>query len=128
MLHLQLLANASPETPPPAGADPISFQTALLVLVAGALLVLAKNLATLNRRLAALENPGQAARPSSAASPHACSGYGAIPPHVIAAISAAVHTTLAGRARILAVGPLCPSRQAWSAEGRREVFRSHRVR
>jgi hypothetical protein len=46
----------------------------------------------------------------------------------VAAISAAVHTTLRSRLRILSVGQVSPDRQAWSAEGRRQVFASHKVR
>jgi hypothetical protein len=37
-------------------------------------------------------------------------------------------TALHGRHRIISVGEIIPKRQAWSAEGRRQVFSSHKVR
>lgn len=130
----QLLADvtASAETTAQATTptDPISFQTALLVVIAGALIFLAKNLANLNRRLASLEaspNPAKL-RASHAKAPPAAESTNGVTAEVIAAITAAVHTTIKGPARILSVGPICPNRQAWSAEGRRQVFSSHKVR
>lgn len=129
MLHPQLIAETSSvvqtssQLPP---SDPISFQTALLVIIAGALLFVAKNLAGLNSRIASIESGRiSAKRPGVAPS---ASASGMISPEVIAAISAAIHTTLKGRTRILSVGQICPDRQAWSAEGRRQVFSSHKVR
>jgi hypothetical protein len=131
---LPLLASASQSvaqaTTTPS--DPISFQTALLVVLAGAIVFLAIYLSKLNRRLASLEaeksprtQPSVAAATPEKAAPIPAS---AVAPELVAAISAAVHTTLRARHRIISVGEICPNRQAWSAEGRRQVFSSHKVR
>lgn len=116
-------------------SDPISFQTALLVIIAGAVLVLAKNQASLNRRLTAREasaastSVSRTTIPAQSDSASTTSDSGErIAPHVVAAISAAIHTTLKGNLRIISVGEICPNRQAWSAEGRRQVFQSHKFR
>lgn len=132
MLHPQLIANtaSSVETASQTTTDPISFQTALLVIIAGALVFLAKNLASVNNRLTSVESGKKKAvrTPESTNSARQESADLSIPVEVVAAISAAIHTTLKGRHRIISVGQICPNRQAWSAEGRRQVFSSHKVR
>ncbi|AWI10201.1 OadG family transporter subunit [Ereboglobus luteus] len=51
-----------------------------------------------------------------------------IAPEVIAVISASVHTALAGRRhRVLAINVPAHGTE-WAAEGRRDIFRSHKVR
>lgn len=47
---------------------------------------------------------------------------------LVAAISAAVHTALHGRARIVSIVPQAAHSQVWSQEGRRDIYQSHRVR
>lgn len=54
--------------------------------------------------------------------------HGGIPPEIRAAIAAAVHVTLKSPHRILDVQPVNPMIQAWSIEGRRSIFQSHRLR
>lgn len=49
-------------------------------------------------------------------------------PAEVAAIAAAVHCLLGADARLVAVVPPDGSGQAWSREGRREVFQSHQIR
>ncbi|MBK9989446.1 MAG: hypothetical protein IPP19_01610 [Verrucomicrobia bacterium] len=131
MLYPQLLAvtSSSVETASQI-SDPISFQTALLVIIAGALLFVAKNLASLNHRISSVETGKKSNNRSTGATSNANGVLpaGMIAPEVVAAISAAIHTTLGGRNRILSIGQICPNRQAWSAEGRRQVFSSHKVR
>ncbi len=60
---------------------------------------------------------------------------GALPPHVVAAIAAAVQVTLGSRARITDVVPAKAAPVSveglmltWSLEGRRQIYTSHRVR
>lgn len=108
-------------------SEPISVQTALLIVIAAALVFLAILHSKLHRRI----NKVEADSETSSRAPFAQNANAttdAIPPEVVAAISAAVHTTLGSNHRILALGQPCPHRQAWSLEGRRQVFDSHRVR
>ena len=101
----------------------LDFKTALLIVVTVALFTVTRKLVSLHRRLEALDT----AYPfppenSDKTKPEP------IAPETVAAISAAVHTPLNSRLRILSVGQICPHRQAWSAEGRRQEFSSHKVR
>jgi hypothetical protein len=102
----------------------IDFKTTLLVVVTVALFAVSRKLIGLHRRIEILET----APPFPATLPIKTKPDDAIAPETVAAISAAVHTTLRARLRILSVGQVCPHRQAWSAEGRRQVFSSHKVR
>jgi hypothetical protein len=132
--YLPILASATTAVDPittSAPSDLISFQTALLVIIAGTLVFLAKSLSGLNSRLTQIESDGEnASGRTSGTTPvrHNAMPSGVVPPEVVAIISAAIHTTLKGRHRIISVGQICPNRQAWSAEGRRQVFSSHKVR
>ncbi|MBC2592998.1 OadG family protein [Ruficoccus amylovorans] len=72
----------------------------------------------------AAPKPVAAAAPApAAAAPAASEG---ISPEVVAVIAAAVHTTLEHPHRILSIRPSAD--RYWAAEGRREIFRSHKVR
>lgn len=69
-----------------------------------------------------------AAASAPAAPAAAAAASGALSPEILAVISASVHTALAGRKhRVLAVN-VAPQSNAWAAEGRRELFMSHRPR
>jgi hypothetical protein len=46
---------------------------------------------------------------------------------VVAVVSAAVYVTLGTHHKIISIRP-SGDRQAWSAEGRRSIFQSHRIR
>ncbi|RXK53272.1 hypothetical protein ESB00_16365 [Oleiharenicola lentus] len=46
----------------------------------------------------------------------------------VAVIAAAVHCLFGANARVVAVVPPSDHAQAWSREGRREVFQSHQIR
>lgn len=102
--------------------------------MAGALLFLAKTLAAVNHRLSALEagKAGTGAVPARGSAPatvaHAAAIHSGTPVDTIAAIVAAVHVTLGSNHRILKIGAANHDRQAWSMEGRRQVFHSHKVR
>jgi len=119
-----LIAATQPVTDPAASIGPIDLKTALLitlVVVTVVLIAVTRKLTRLHRRIEVLETTAPfSAEPTSK--------NGVIPPETVAAISAAVHTTLRGRLRILSVGEINAQRQAWSLEGRRQVFHSHKVR
>jgi len=127
MSYPQLLADAA-STGSQTSA-PISLQTVLLIIIAGALLYLAKNLAKLNNRVTSVEAVHEAATRAPFASQRlAAPAPSAVEPEVVAAISAAIHTTLRAHHRIISIGEINAHHQAWSAEGRRQVFSSHKVR
>lgn len=111
-----------------ASLGPIDLKTALLitlVVVTAVLIAVTRKLTRLHRRIEVLETT--APFPAKNTDPTTTKN-GAIPPETVAAISAAIHTTLRGRHRILSVGEINVQRQAWSLEGRRQVFSSHKVR
>lgn len=131
---------------PLAALADISIQTALLVVLAGALLFIAKAFVTLRARIEALERrpqPNDAATPAlaapapatlaalpktPAAAPATTPGPAdAMPAEVFAVIAAAVHATLKGRVRIVGITSQMDDR-GWSLEGRRQIFHSHKVR
>jgi len=107
-------------------ANLFDFKTVLLVILVLALFAVTRKLIGLHRRIEVLEtNPPF---PAPAASRISSPTNDSIAPETVAVISAAIHTTLRSRLRILSIGQICPQRQAWSAEGRRQVFASHKVR
>jgi hypothetical protein len=122
-LHVAAETVAQAEVP----TSLIEFKTVLLIVVTVALYIVTRKLVGVHRRLEALETAKpfpDATSPKTNAKP----ADTAIPLETIAAISAAVHTTLRARAHILSIGQICPDRLAWSVEGRRQVFSSHKVR
>ncbi|MEI6035909.1 MAG: hypothetical protein WCS65_16710 [Verrucomicrobiae bacterium] len=124
-------------------AEFLHFETALLLLVAGGLLVLAKMFSDLRAEVRSLRearcgsapaslgaaSPASAASASSnaslasAASPAADDG---IPPEIFAVIASAVYFSIGESHRIVSVSPAASL--AWSREGRRSIFRSHSFR
>lgn len=104
----------------------------VIVLTALALLALAIKLAAARRRACSERPETLALNPEPAADP----APGTVPPQILAVIAAAVDTVLQGRGRILSIhehphpehGSLDPKLQAWSVEGRRQIFSSHQVR
>ena len=65
---------------------------------------------------------------SAPTSPSAAADPGAISPELLAVISASIHTALAGRKhRVLAIN-VASQCNAWAAEGRRDIFMSHKPR
>ncbi|HLP07483.1 MAG TPA: hypothetical protein VK178_04910 [Opitutaceae bacterium] len=116
-MMLSLLAQAEP------AAQPISIQTALLIILGIACVIAIKSLADLHRRvdeLAARVNP----RKMAAAGPIHPQGMA---PEVIAVISAAVHESLGHDIRIVSISTENQS-ATWSMEGRRQIFGSRKVR
>ena len=127
MISVPLSAVAA-ETAPSA----FSLQTLILgvltVLIAYALIAIAG----LRRQLAELSVPAKPAPVQSApaAAPQPSAG---MTPELLAVIAAAIHVTLGDtRHRIVSLSPASQVRadqtSAWSVEGRRQVFQSHKVR
>jgi Na+-transporting methylmalonyl-CoA/oxaloacetate decarboxylase gamma subunit len=109
----------------------VGYQTVGVFIVVGSLGFLAVVLTILGKFLrprpaAATSLAGEAARLSATSS---ASGGEEITPELRAVIVAAVHETLGARHRVLDIEtPLNPQQVAWSMEGRRQIFLSHRVR
>ncbi len=128
-----LLGQIAEEAP---AASPISVPTALLIILGGVLIFVAKSLSALRARVEALESkPASAASPAPVASRAAATsqsaGTDAPSPEILAVIAAAVHVALNGRGRVIGVTPVAamPGHEAmWSLEGRRQIFHSHKVR
>lgn len=130
-----LLAAATPPVP----AAPISLTDALLVIAIGGLAVAAYQLRLVLGRLDALERrltgganrsaPAPAAPPAvpTPSAPLAESN-GSPSPELLAVLVAAVHAAVGRRARIVSIAEGGDGKQAWSMEGRRQIFASHQVR
>lgn len=104
----------------------LSFQSAGLAVVLLSLSLLAMVVAQVGRML----NPRKAAvaKAAPAAAPLPA-GESGITAETVAVISAAVAVTLHEPHRIVQIQPSSnPWVQAWSAEGRRQIFQSHHVR
>ena len=110
-----------------AAAEIIKFETALLVLAIGGLLVLAKIVSDLRSEVRHLRGgpavnnqPPVKTLPAPVAS---SDGSQEIPDAVFTAIAAAVYCTMGDQHRIVSVSSA--DSLMWSREGRRSIFRSH---
>jgi|GEM_PF-1134120 len=108
----------------PGGLDTGTVLLGLLVL---AVLWLASSVSNLRNEIGSLKEMLTAKPRPAVAAPSAPVDTGPTPGE-LAAIAAAVHFTLGARARVVAVVPPDVNAQAWSREGRREVFQSHQIR
>ena len=101
----------------------MNYQLAGLFLVLAVLAWLCLAVSRLGRAVRSLEQraPRPVPAPAGPAVP-------AIDDGVVAAIAAAVAVVIRGRHRIVAVRSETSAQRAWSAEGRREIYLSHRVR
>ena len=112
--------------------EDIAYQSVGVVIVVGSLGFLAIMISLLGRILR--ESPktpcaASGATAGSASGQQSSVGENEIPPEVRAAIVAAVYATLGQQNRILDIKPVFhPQQAAWSMEGRRQIFLSHRVR
>ena len=107
----------------------MNLQTVGTLLLLGALVYLWLTVNRLSQAVRLLEQRAvlpAPAKPAPAApvSPAAT----VIDAGVLAAIAAAVAVVIRQPHRIIAVQPDSGSQRAWSAEGRREIYHSHRVR
>lgn len=108
----------------------LSFQTVGVVIVMGSLGLLALAVVVIGRglRLAEPKTVPGGDRAADAVLPVPPAGEG-IPPEIRAVIAAAVVATLDGSYRVVEIKTSTDVRlQAWSLEGRRQIFSSHRVR
>lgn len=119
-----VLAAARPLAQTEDSVSLFDLKTVLLIVVTATLFFVAFKLMHMHRRLEALET----ASPFPPAVLPSAPTKASLPPQTVAAISAAVHTTLSSRHKILSIGESNSDRQAWSLEGRRQVFHSHKVR
>lgn len=113
-----------------AGAEPpvIGTSTALLILLIAGVVFLAKAVADLRREVDELRRSLPARPPAAPVARPGTATADCLPPHLEAAICAAVFVALEGTsARILGI-TAAPASANWSLEGRRDVFGSHRVR
>jgi len=104
----------------------MNYQAVGLLILLGALVYLWLMVNRLNRTLRLLEQ--RAARPGSVPTALATPPVDATEDGVVAAIAAAVALVIGRPHRIVAVHPDAEAQHAWSAEGRREIYHSHKVR
>ena len=104
-------------------AQPISVQTALLIILGIALVFAFSSLARLHRKVDALH----AARAPRRQTTPVAAPCGDIPPEIVAVISAAVHESLGEGSHIVAIN-LETQDNTWSLEGRRQIFSSRKTR
>lgn len=113
-----------------AAVDPVSLQTAALVFLVVAVIYCVRALATLRARVADLEADRSPAANTPAPLPVASAV--ALSDELLAVITAAVHVALpVGRYRIAGISAAAHApadHHAWSLEGRRQIFHSHKVR
>ena len=102
----------------------MNYQTLGLLILLGALTYLWLVVNRLSRTVRLL---GQRPLPSGSARPETTAAE-ALDEGVVAAIAAAVAIVIRVPHRIVAVHPDSGAQHAWSAEGRREIYLSHKVR
>lgn len=105
-----------------SAAQPVSIQTALLIILGIGLLWAAQSLAALHRRVDQLS---AAQKPRSTPKPAVPSG--SISPEVLAVITAAVYESLGSDHRIVSINA-DGQNPTWSMEGRRQIFSTRKVR
>ena len=110
--------------------EDLRYQTVGLVVVLGALAAIWLVLEVVGAGFRRLERARAPVRVDPAARPPAAADEAAIPPEVVAVIAAAIHASVDTPHRIVAVqlADQGAGHTAWSVEGRREIYRSHRVR
>jgi hypothetical protein len=110
-----------------AEAPVLNTGTVLLALLVVAVAWLAVSVSQLRRDLGEMKEALAAPR-ATPRSPASVAPAAGPTPAEMAAIAAAIHVTLGAGFRVVSVVPPDASAQAWSREGRREVFQSHHIR
>jgi hypothetical protein len=108
----------------------VGYQAAGMMIVLGALGGLWLMVSALGRalRLTRAGQPPVALSAAASSRPIAAPLETGLDPRLIAAISAAIHVTLKSRFQLVSIQPEHTHTPAWSQEGRREIYQSHRVR
>jgi len=108
----------------------ISYQLVGIIIVIGALSLLGVAVWIVGRMIQASESRIiSALKPVQTTKDRAQDTVETIPPEILAVLAAAVVTVLKGPHRIVEIHTAVDDRlQAWSLEGRRQIFSSHRVR
>lgn len=120
----------------PGFLENLAYQSVGIMVVLTSLGILLLCVTLLGRFLAV---PAPAAAPSVPPAPapavaDSCSGASVLSPEVCAAITAAVCEVVGTDAAIQSIRPIQPAHpanpflQAWSLEGRRQIFHSHKLR
>jgi len=108
--------------------EAFSYQVAGMIIVIGSLALLAVAVVVIGRLLQLAEPKAVPVVSGERVSPEPSAG-GDIPPEIRAVIAAAVVASLDGSYRVVEIQTSTDVRlQAWSLEGRRQIFSSHRVR
>lgn len=105
----------------------MNHQTVGMLIMLGALGYLWLMVIRLSRTVRILEQRALAPAPANPAPP-VTSAADALDEGVVAAIAAAVALVIRVPHRIVAVHPDYGAQHAWSAEGRREIYHSHKIR
>ena len=105
----------------------MNYQTVGMLILLGALVYLGLMVNRLSRTVRILGQRALPPAPTQPASP-VTSAAAALDEGVVAAIAAAVAVVIRVPHRIVAVQPDSGAQHAWSAEGRREIYLSHKVR
>jgi Na+-transporting methylmalonyl-CoA/oxaloacetate decarboxylase gamma subunit len=110
-----------------------SAMTVVMLTLGGLWLAVAgvsKVVLAVERAMGVVPKPraGVAAAPPALPAAEAAVPVAAVDTRTVAAITAAIHAVFGARARIVSLSPESGPGQAWSKEGRREIYQSHRVR
>jgi hypothetical protein len=105
----------------------MNHQTVGMLIMLGALGYLWLMVIRLSRTVRILEQRALPPAPTNPAPP-VTSAADALDEGIVAAIAAAVALVIRVPHRIVAVHPDYGAQHAWSAEGRREIYHSHKIR
>lgn len=106
-----------------ASPDSVDMRTALLFVILVVLVFCIKVVTEMRHRLQSLE--AKLDSPQEEIPEPTDDG---LTPEIVAAITAAVVCSVGADHRIVSLVPVTQEKMAWSLEGRRQVFQSHKVR
>jgi hypothetical protein len=115
--------------PLPPSFAVMNLQTVGMLIMLGAIVYLWLTVSRLARTVRSLERRTIPPEPAkNAPSPPEISATAAVDEGIIAAIAAAVAVVVRPPHRIVAIHPDADTQHAWSAEGRRQIYLSHKIR